>query len=399
LHRGLINLVVTKVFAGEGLDTDLLDRAERVEAQLPGVRLHDSADLHRGLWSGFVDDLDTARAALQRCISRARAAGDDHPLCIFLSYLASVEELAGDYTAAAAALDAERAVAQWHDWPISPWHLKPRCELLIASGDLDGAVRVADASLPDDDSVRALYRYMGACVRGKVSAWRGDPASTVRHLESAAAHADRLEWADPGLRDRIEALLAEAYVALGRLAEASDIAARLREVGDRMSRPVLVGDASRISALMAVQRGDLDAAAAVARQAVAAHESAPMRPALAGSLLVLGQIERRRKARKESRDALRRAHDLATICGHQPLTAATERELSRVAAGRSGDTLTATEQRVADLIVSGATNREVAAALFVSVRTIETHVASIYRKIGVRSRAELGLRHFGTSGR
>ncbi len=51
--------------------------------------------------------------------------------------------------------------------------------------------------------------------------------------------------------------------------------------------------------------------------------------------------------------------------------------------------LTAAEQRVADLIVSGATNRDAAAALFVSVRTVETHVASIYRKLGVRTRTEL----------
>jgi DNA-binding CsgD family transcriptional regulator len=55
----------------------------------------------------------------------------------------------------------------------------------------------------------------------------------------------------------------------------------------------------------------------------------------------------------------------------------------------TGDTLTATEQRVAELIGSGASNRGAADALFISVRTVETHVAAIYRKLGVRSRAEL----------
>ena len=78
--------------------------------------------------------------------------------------------------------------------------------------------------------------------------------------------------------------------------------------------------------------------------------------------------------------------------GHRPLLAEIERELPRVAAARSGTELTATEQRVADLIAAGATNRDAAAALFVSVRTIETHVASIYRKLGVRTRAELARR-------
>ncbi len=399
LHRALVNLVVAKVFAAEGLDAGLLDRAAGLETDLAAVQLHDTADLHRGIWSGFVDDLDTARAALQRCIARARAAGDDYPLCIFLSYLATVEELAGDFTAAAAVLESERAVAQWHDWPVSPWHVKPRCEMLIAAGDLEGAVRLADAVLPDDDSVPAIYRYMGECVRGKVSVWRGDPEETVRHLENAAMYAEQLEWVEPGLRDRLDPLLAEAYVAVGRTGDAERIATWLRELGDRLKRPVLIGDASRVDAIGAASAGDLDTAAASARAAVAAHEASSMRPALARSLLVLGQIERRRKARKESRSSLRRALELATECRHLPLVAEIERELPRVAAARSRSELTATEQRVAELITSGATNRDVAAALFVSVRTVESHVASIYRKLGVRNRAELTRRLSSPSAR
>jgi DNA-binding CsgD family transcriptional regulator len=119
---------------------------------------------------------------------------------------------------------------------------------------------------------------------------------------------------------------------------------------------------------------------------------------LARSLLALGRIERRRKARQRSRDALTRAQKLATEIGHQPLLAEIERELPRVAAARSGTGLTATEQRVADLIASGATNRDAAATLFVSVRTVESHVASIYRKLGVRTRGELARKLSGTSG-
>ena len=128
LHRALINLAAIKVCAAEGLDAGLLDRAAGLESDLPGLRLYGAADLHRGLWSRFVEDLDTARAALQRSIARAREAGDDLLLCTFLSYLAATEQLAGDNAAAAAALD---AAAAWHDWPPSPWVLGPRCELLI----------------------------------------------------------------------------------------------------------------------------------------------------------------------------------------------------------------------------------------------------------------------------
>ena len=85
--------------------------------------------------------------------------------------------------------------------------------------------------------------------------------------------------------------------------------------------------------------------------------------------------------------------------GHRPLLAEIEGELPRLAAVRSGAGLTAAEQRVADLIAGGATNRDAAATLFVSVRTIETHVASIYRKLGVRTRAELAHKLSSASGR
>jgi DNA-binding CsgD family transcriptional regulator len=389
LHRALINLVIIKVTEAEGLDSGLLSRAAALEASLPSLQLHDIADLCLGLWSRYVEDLDTARSALRRCITRAKDIGDDFELWIFLSYLAVTEELAGDYAAAAAAMHAADTPASWHDWPPNPWQLEPRCRLMIAAGDLDGALRIADENFPVGEGATATTRYMGYYVRGEVSAWRPDPAAAVRHFELAAQCADTAGWADPGVRNLLDVALAEAYVAVGRPAEARRISSWLREVGERLGRAALTGCAHRIDALAAAQDGDLDRAAESARAAVAAHQASPLRPELARSLLVLGRVERRRKARKQSRDALTRARDLAAAMGHQPLLAQIDQELPRIAAARSGAELTATEQRVAALIATGATNRDVAAELFVSVRTVETHVASIYRKLGVRTRAEL----------
>ena len=91
---------------------------------------------------------------------------------------------------------------------------------------------------------------MGACVRGKVSAWRGDHAAAVRHFERAAWCADQRDWADPGVRGRLDHLLAEAYVAVGRPDDARRISAWLRELGERLHRPALTGDADRIDALV-----------------------------------------------------------------------------------------------------------------------------------------------------
>jgi DNA-binding CsgD family transcriptional regulator len=281
------------------------------------------------------------------------------------------------------------AIAAWHDWPQTPGYLEPRCELLVSAGDLDGALSLAERHLPDETGTRLVARVLGATVRGKVSMWRGDPAAAIPHFERALRYAEENDTFDPGARWRPDPWLAEAYVSVGRLGDAGRIAARLREIGARLSRPALAGDSARIDALAAATAGDLDAAVASAREAVDAHGRSPLRVELARSLLVLGRIERRRKARRQARAALQRAQTLADQMGHRPLQAEIGRELPRIAPARSGDELTAAEQRVAAQIAAGATSQETAAALFISVRTVETHVASIYRKLGVRSRSEL----------
>jgi DNA-binding CsgD family transcriptional regulator len=389
LHRALINLLIEKVTAGEGLDTDLLERAERLEDVVPPATLHDTADLWRGQLSRTVEDLETSKAALQRFIARARADGDDWPLATFLCYLARTQALAGDFGAAAAAVAEARQVAAWHDWPDGAWHMLPRCELLIAAGNLDEALSLADKLRPDDDKQSTDSRFIGACVRGKVSTWRNDPAAAIRHFELAAWCAEQFDWSDPGARERIDPWLAEAYVSVGRLEDASRIAASLREIGARLNRPALSGDAARIDALAAAAIGDLDAAAAAAREAVEAHGRSPLRVELARSLVVLGRIERRRRDHHQARAALRRAWTLADQMGHRPLRAEIRPELPGISPARSGDELTNAEQRVADQLAAGATSKEAAAALFISVRTVETHVASIYRKLGVRTRSQL----------
>lgn len=392
LHRALVNLAGEKTIAGEGLDVELLDRASRIECRLPNVPLYATADFHRGAWSRFTENLEAVRPALFRCIDRAREAGEDLTLALFLSYLALTEELAGDYAQATAILAEVRTLEAAYDWPPSPWLLEPRCKLLIAAGNASEAVRLADAYLPEDDGQQFTMRFTGACLRGKAKWWAGDLPAAVRHLELAARYADETGWYDPGVRSRIDLLLAEAYVALGRTAEAGRISAWLHETGTRMNRPTLLGDAHRIDALAAAANGELEAAARSAQAAVAAHEQSQLRLELARSLLVLGQIERRRGDRPASRAALTRSRDLAFTIGHQPLLASIKKESPRAAAPSppaAGSALTDAEQRVADQISRGATSREAAAELFLSVRTVDGHVASICRKLGVRSRSEL----------
>jgi DNA-binding NarL/FixJ family response regulator len=110
-------------------------------------------------------------------------------------------------------------------------------------------------------------------------------------------------------------------------------------------------------------------------------------------MLALGQIQRRRRQKRAAAEALQEAVRTFDEIGTSLWAARARAELNRVAGSPAGDTdLTPSEQRVAELAASGMTNREVAAAMFISPKTVEANLARIYRKLGIRSRAELGQR-------
>jgi DNA-binding CsgD family transcriptional regulator len=109
----------------------------------------------------------------------------------------------------------------------------------------------------------------------------------------------------------------------------------------------------------------------------------------------LGATLRRANRRSEAREQLRRAVELATICGATPLAARAETELRATGArprrtALSGiESLTPSERRVAQRAAESATNREIAQALFVTQKTVEVHLSSVYRKLGISSRSQL----------
>ena len=166
------------------------------------------------------------------------------------------------------------------------------------------------------------------------------------------------------------------------------------ELGERLGRPALTGDARRIDALAAAA-GRRPGRRRGRGPAPPWPRTAPRRCARSWPAACWCWAGSSGAARPAGNPATpcARAHELATRDG--PPAAADPRSSGSCRAwppARSGAELTATERRVADLIAAGATNRDAAAALFVSVRTVETHVASIYRKLGVRTRAELARR-------
>jgi DNA-binding CsgD family transcriptional regulator len=108
--------------------------------------------------------------------------------------------------------------------------------------------------------------------------------------------------------------------------------------------------------------------------------------------LVQGRLHRRAKHRSAAARALREAVEIFEGLGAPAWTERARAELARVGLRRAPDDLTATERRVAELAAGGMTNREVAAAAFMSPKTVQANLARVYRKLGISSRAELGAR-------
>ena len=113
---------------------------------------------------------------------------------------------------------------------------------------------------------------------------------------------------------------------------------------------------------------------------------------LGWTLLVQGRLQRRVKQRRAAADALGEALAIFERLGAPTWAEQARAELGRVGLRRAPDELTATERRVAELAAAGLTNREVASAAFMSPKTVEANLARVYRKLGIRSRAELGAR-------
>jgi DNA-binding CsgD family transcriptional regulator len=184
----------------------------------------------------------------------------------------------------------------------------------------------------------------------------------------------------------------EANIRSGEAAAAKRALAELEAEAERSGRTYALAGAARCRGLLA---GD-DVFGAHFEEAFAWHERTPTPFPRARTELCLGERLRRSGQRKQARVHLTRAAEVFEALGASPWQRLAERELQASGAsarrGRCPDSteeLTARELQVAIVVAEGATNREAAAALFLSPKTIEFHLGHIYRKLNIRSRSEL----------
>jgi DNA-binding CsgD family transcriptional regulator len=216
----------------------------------------------------------------------------------------------------------------------------------------------------------------------------GDAPATIAAVDPVLSTPFVVEG-DPG-QTGVLPIAAEALVATGELARAGSVVAHLEARGRELGHPWCVASAGRCRGLLLGAAREFERAFAAFDDALAQHDLVPAPFDRARTLLALGSVQGRARKRRAARASLEAAElvfeDLGT-----PLWAQTARaELDRVGgrADAPGE-LSPHERRIAALVSEGLTNKEVAAALYVSDRTVESALTQIYRKLGVRSRTEL----------
>jgi len=211
----------------------------------------------------------------------------------------------------------------------------------------------------------------------------------------AAADAMRHAWAleqrmgrvDPGIL-LWHADFVEALVAVGAKAEAADVLDEVSGFADRLHRDVALLGLARACAVLTAATGEPRDGADQLSLAVQKWADHPYPVEIARAYHVLGGLERRAHRRGAARAALTEAARRYAAAGAVPWRDAATAELTRLDGGR-GAGLSETERRIVELVRAGATNREIARSLFLSIKAVEANLTRLYRRLGVRNRAQL----------
>ncbi len=386
---------------GDGLDARSLERAIELEDRDADVSSAFSPRVQCALVYAWTGELDRAQREMQdirrRCIDR----GEEGELSFIDFHSVLIDIWRGEM--ADANLIAEDTVERAHqlngDLPLSV-ALTVRAAVAAYAGDEQTVRRdVADALAA---SQRCGSRRLGewpVTMLGFLELSLGNYEAT---LATVAPLMPMLE-AFPDSTEIINASYvpdtAEAMIHLGRLAEAEPMVALLERNGERLDRPWMKAVGARCRAMLLAAQGDVDGANRAVEQALIEHDRLPMPFERARTQLLAGQLLRRQRQKDQAATTLREALKTFEDLNIRLWAERARAELARADVGtRRMSSLSPSEQRVAELAASGMTNRDVAAELFISPKTVESNLARIYRKLGIHSRAELGM-HMGQPGR
>ena len=342
----------------------------------------------------FADELGSAGIHLDHGIHDARGRGS--PLGFFFcsAMRSMVSYRRGELLDALAFATEAIDVARQHGWIASfPTGAAFFADSLIERGDLDAADAILAEAAPVNEplSGRSALMFNGIVYRrGALSLARGNAEDAVKTLldldermrEIGDLHPARHSWQET---------LALALSASGDETGARHYARQALEQARRWGTKSSIGIALRTDALVRSESHRVEGL----REAAAVLKESPARLEYARVLVDLGASCARAGSRADARDTLRETLDLADRCGAAVLAQRARRELVAVG-GRprrpratGSQSLTPSERRVAEMAVSGLSNPEIAQSLFLTRKTIETHLGNVYRKLDIHSRDQL----------
>ena len=387
LAAALLQTFYIAVILGESPRLDLLEEGLKAELHgAPADRLTSP-----GMWWAGIGRLDLARDRFASLLEFDRIYGTYSNVSNLLTRQSEVELWADDWASARAlanaALDADLETNK------KPTEMAMRAVAMLDAleGELDLASAAAEAGVERCERNGELALASAWLrVTATVGASRNDPTIVEAATARAAHHLREVGFREP-LRLDLAPERIEALAALGRLDEAE---AELRDLEHRnrvVPKTWAAAAIARGTAQVALARGDLEAALAATNDVAEGEPADWSRFDTARTLLVRGEALRRNRARRAASEALRRSRAIFTTLGARAWTRKVDAETKRLGLQRTTTfQLTPTEARVARLAGDGLSTKEVASALGISPRTVETHLAGVYGKLGVGSRAELG---------
>ncbi len=297
-------------------------------------------------------------------------------------------------------------------WDQARVHADECNDLAAGLGSLHSAIALADRALVeahrgdapaarrDAEEARGLGATLGVLMAERAAAWAlgilelslGNPIEADDQLAPLVAGSRAAGVAEPGdmrfVTDEVEALIGS-----GRFDRAEAVLGWYAGLAAASGRAFALAACDRCRGLLHAARGELDEAIAALEASRAGYAAIADPFGLGRTLLHLGAIQRRALHRRDARETLGASLAIFEGLGAGLWADRARSELTRIGGRRtSGDVLTPAERQVATLVAEGRTNREVAGALVLTERTVESHLSRIYAKMGVRSRAELAHR-------
>ena len=366
----------------------LMERALAIEAAVDESLDEWSPSALAAECARHTGDTVAARHHYRSVLDRATAAGDANVEQWAAFGLAWIEIGIGEYEAAAGHADLVLDIADQTGVMVIPARTL-RAHVDAWLGRLvEARALVLDAIARATAADEATHQFGGRYVLGVIEGFEADLAAAARSLAEARRLAMQLGLAHASA---LRAFLAEAEIAAaaGEPAQAADaLAAFDAIVGDERPRwadPLR----HRADAAILAARGALEPAAAALESALV--DPIAGEPDRGRAALALGTVLRRMREVRRAREATERALSIFERLGTPPWIDAARQELARLPGRRPGSDggLTNAESAIAALVAAGRSNREVAAELVLSVKTVEVTLTRVYEKLGIRSRSEL----------